>query len=269
MKPVLLLATALCAALLPRIAVAQSSLSEIVELDVLEGGMTAEKTYQTALRLKMAEGWKTYWRSPGDAGIPPRILLRGARNVAGIRITWPTPEVFDQSGMKSIGYTSELVLPVEVTPKSGSRGVKFRGRIDFGICHDVCIPASLDFSQDLDPEAGRNPSIVAALASRPYSQQEAGVGAVDCRISPTEDGLKVTARIAVPSAGGQEFAVFEADDPEIWSSEAEVTRKGGTLTATSELIHVNGDPYLLDRSALRITVIGSKHAVDIHGCSTN
>jgi DsbC/DsbD-like thiol-disulfide interchange protein len=171
--------------------------------------------------------------------------------------------------MRSIGYVSRLVLPLEIAPKNPGRKVRLSGSIEFGICHEVCIPAELDFSELLDPEAPRHPAIAAALAERPFSETEAGVGAVTCTLAPTQDGMRITAQIALPPTGGTEFAVFEPDDPEIWSSEAVVSRKGGTLTATSELVHVNGAPYVLDRSALRITVIGTRHAVDIRGCSAD
>lgn len=248
---------------------AQSSLEEIVQLDVLQGGMQRDGTYQAAIRLQMADGWKTYWRRPGDAGIPPRLEWHGSRNVASATETWPTPVVFDQGGMRSIGYISQLVLPVSIMPKSQRREVRGRGKIEFGICREVCIPAELSFGATLDPKAPRHPSIAAALAAQPFSEREAGVGSVVCSVSPTEDGLRVTARISLPSTGGSEFAVFEPDNPAIWSSEAILSRQGNTLTATSELIHVDGEPYLLDRSALRITVIGQRHAVDIRGCSAD
>lgn len=262
-------AAALLGMFVPMTLNAQASLQDIVQLDLLQGGLAADGTYQTAIRLNMAEGWKTYWRVPGDAGIPPRLVWNGSRNVAAATETWPTPEVFLQGGLRSVGYSSQLVLPVAIKPKNQNKEVRLRGKIEFGICEEICIPATLSFSADLDPDAPRHPSIAAALASRPYSASEAGVGAVTCELSPTEDGLKITAKINLPSTGGSEFVVFEPDNPEIWSSEAVVSRNRNTLSATSELIHVSGEPYLLDRSALRITVIGQRHAVDIRGCSAS
>ncbi|MEX0281709.1 MAG: protein-disulfide reductase DsbD domain-containing protein [Arenibacterium sp.] len=262
-------AAALFGMFVPMTLHAQASLEEIVQLELLQGGMTSDGTYQTAIRLDMADGWKTYWRRPGDAGIPPRLVWNGSRNVAAAEETWPTPAVFDQSGMRSVGYISQLVLPVKITPKQSSKKVRLRGKIEFGICQEVCIPAALNFNAELDPDAPRHPTIAAALAARPYSETEAGVRSATCALSPTEDGLKITAKLDLPATGGDEFVVFEPDNPKIWSSEAVVSRNRNVLTATSELIHVDGDPYLLDRSALRITVIGQRHAVDIQGCSAN
>jgi len=70
----------------------------------------------------------------------------------------------------------------------------------------------------------------------------------------------------MPSAGGDEEAVIEPAQPGIWVSEPETTRSGGALTVTAEMMHNTGAAFAIDRSALRITVIGGAHSVDIRGC---
>ena len=59
----------------------------------------------------------------------------------------------------------------------------------------------------------------------------------------------------------------ETSQPALWASQTETKRQGNRLTATSEVISPDGQPFALDRSAVRITVLGTKHAVDILGCS--
>ncbi len=239
----------------------------IVSLDILDGGLTRDGTYIGAIRLSLADGWKTYWRAPGDAGIPPQFDWNGSGNIADISITWPAPHVFDQNGVRSIGYQDQLVLPVEITPKNPAKSVRLQGTMDLGVCKDVCIPRALDFDHTLDPDAARNPAIAAALAQRPYSADEAGVAKASCELRPTADGMQIEARITMPSAGGQEHAVIEAGNPEIWASQPETVRQGNSLIARSELVSNSGQPFALDRSEVRITVLGSTHSVDIRGCS--
>lgn len=239
-----------------------------IRLEVLDGGMTARGTYLAALRMQLAEGWKTYWRAPGEAGIPPSFDWSGSSNVGRVDITWPTPQVFDLQGLRAIGYKHELVLPVEVTPTRKGQPVRLRGSVDLGVCKDVCMPATLDFDHRLDPRAGRNPVIAAALAQRPYSAKEAGVRKATCRIRPSANGVRVEARIAMPAVGGQEIAVIEPGDPQLWASETETRRKGDMLVASAEVADAQGAAaFALDRSRIRITVIGRDHAVDIRGCS--
>lgn len=246
---------------------AQSQLDDLVQIDVLDGGLTARGTYMTALRLTLSEGWKTYWRAPGDAGIPPQFNWRGSRNLGDVTITWPTPHVFNQNGMQSIGYTDQLVLPVEITPANAGQTVRLRGKVEIGICKDVCIPSTLSFNHKLDQTATRHPAIVAALAQRPFSASEAGVRAATCQITPIKNGLRLTAHITMPSAGAPEVAVIEAGNPQIWASETQTHRSGGKLVASSDLVHVDQSSFALNRSDVRITVLGKKHAVDIRGCT--
>lgn len=248
-------------------ALADDPLDSLVQIEVLDGGATAQGTHMAALRLTLKPGWKTYWRAPGDAGIPPHFSWRGSRNVAGAAIRWPAPVVFDQNGMRSIGYVDQLVLPIEITPKNAAQPVRLKGEMELGICKDVCIPATLDFDQALDGGTARNPAIVAALAARPYSAAEAGVRAATCHISPTADGLRIEAHVTMPSAGGTEVAIIESGNPKVWASETRTARQGGMLIAASELVHADQRSYALDRSAIRITVLGRSHAVDIVGCS--
>src|SRR6056297_692219 len=238
----------------------------VVEARILPGWRMADGTHMAGLLLTLRDGWKTYWRAPGDAGIPPQFDWRGARNIGAVRIDWPTPEVFDQSGMRSIGYAHQVVLPITVTPDDADRPVRLRGVMDIGVCKDVCIPSSLSFDAALDPQAGRHPAIAAALAARPFSETEAGVVSAKCVVAPHGNGLRLEAHIRMPSAGAQEHAVFEPLDPRIWSSEATTARRGDTLVTQTDLEHVSGGAFALDRSTLRITVLGSDHAVDIHGC---
>lgn len=259
----------LCAALiLPAIPVtADNASDDPVQIDVLDGGLTARGTYQAALRVTLSDGWKTYWRAPGDTGIPPQFDWQGSRNIGAVSITWPTPDVFDQDGLRSIGYKHQLVLPIEITPRNPARPVHLSGTAEIGVCSDICMPSALDFDHSLNADAGRNPEIVAALAQRPYSATEAGVRATTCRLSPTSDGMQIEAQITMPSAGGAEVAVIEPGNPKIWASQPKTRRRGGVLIATSDLAHVSGKPYALDRSQVRITVLGKRHAVDILGCT--
>lgn len=255
------------AAMLATPVAAQSWIDDVVRVEVLDGGATQEGTYRTAIRFVLAEGWKTYWRAPGDAGIPPEFSWRGSRNVATTQITWPTPDVFDQNGMRSVGYERELVLPIDVRPAKPGQPVRLRGKIDLGVCKDVCIPSTVKFDHVLDPDAPTHPAILAARSDRPFSAKEAGVTSAKCVISPTEDGLRVEAHIRMPHAGGSEYTVTEAGNPQVWVSETSVERRGDTLVAISDLMHGSARSFALDRSALRFTVLGTKHAVDIRGCS--
>ena len=248
---------------------AADPLQGVLSHRVIPGWSTGDGARMAGLELRLAPGWKTYWRSPGDAGIPPEFDWRGAGNLAGVHVHWPAPEVFWQSGMRSVGYSDRVVLPLTVYPNAAHRDVRLRGDMHLGICSDICVPATLSIDAVL-PAANtdRSPAIVAALAALPYDEDEAGVRRTTCKLSPTEDGVEIEAKIEMPSAGQQEDAVIEAPSSAIWVSEPETRRKGDRLIVSAEMVAPPGHAMVLDRSRIRITVIGSRHAVDIVGCDS-
>ncbi len=235
---------------------------------ILPGWIDGDGTRMAGLELTLAPGWKTYWRSPGDAGIPPAFDWRGARNLDGVEVYWPTPKVFWQSGMRSVGYENRVVLPLKIAPNRAGRDIRLRGDVSLGICSDICIPAQISVDAVLPAEANtRTPAIAAAMASVPYTESEAGVTSASCDLRPTSDGLIVTARVDMPTAGGSEQAVIETHDPAVWVSDPETTRQGGQLQITAEMMHSTETTLMVDRSRIRITVIGGRYAVDIQGCA--
>lgn len=236
--------------------------------EVLKGWERADGTRIAGLRLRMAPGWKTYWRQPGDAGIPPQFDWSGSDNLGAVGITWPTPKIFLTAGMRTIGYTGDVVLPIALVPRKPGEPIRLNAEIDMGVCSDICVPHRMTLDAVIDDRNTKPvPAIAAALAEQPYSGTDAGVTAATCALRPTRDGLAITARLSMPSAGGAEIVVIEPGEPGIWVSETATSRGGGTLTAEAEMIAGAGKTLAIDRSALRFTVLGEKHAVDIRGCA--
>jgi DsbC/DsbD-like thiol-disulfide interchange protein len=239
---------------------------EVVRAEVLPGWRTERGTLMAALKLTLAPGWKTYWRAPGDAGIPPSFDWTGSRNLAGVAFHWPTPDVFRSFGIRTVGYADELVLPMELRPADPGAPVRLRAAMQLGVCETVCIPAELSFTAVIDGPGAADPAIRAALAARPLSARAAGVRGVECALTPIADGVRLDATIAMPSLGDPEIALVEAGDPSVWVSEPLVARAENALRVRADLVPPPGQALALDRSALRFTVLGSSRAVDIRGC---
>ena len=256
----------LCLALaLPAPALAFSQ-EDVLSGEIRTGWREASGTHMTALHLSLAPGWKTYWRSPGDAGIPPSFDWTGSENLRAVRFHWPRPHVFELNGLKTVGYHDELVLPIEITPIDPAQPVRLKGSVDLGVCSDICIPASLSFDATIADSGAPDPAISAALADRPVTAAQAGLAGIGCAVDPIADGLRITATIDLPHKGGEETVVFESATDGIWVSESTTTRAGGTLTAAAELVPPDGAPFALDRSAVTVTVISDSRAVEIRGC---
>jgi len=243
------------------------TVGDMVTVDVLPGWRTEAGTHMAAIRVMLAPGWKTYWRAPGDAGIPAQFDWAGSDNVGKVALHWPVPAVFHQNGLTSVGYHDQLILPIELTPRRVGQPIALSAHIDMGVCDDVCVPVSVTVTAALAPEAARpDARIRAALGDRPMTAREAGVSGMTCTVAPARRGLSVTAAFDMPSLGGAEFAVIELPGAPVWVSEAETLRNGDSLSATADIVPAHGTTLALDRSRLRITVLGQRGAVDIRGC---
>lgn len=239
-----------------------------VQAQILQGWVQPDGSRVAALQLTLAPGWKTYWRAPGDAGIPPQFDWRRSRNLAGVAIDWPTPVVFDQGGMQAIGYTNHVVLPLRLMPKDKGSAVELDVTVDMGVCKDICVPEQLHLTGTLDTtDAKPQPVIVAALAEQPYSGADVGMTSATCTLRPTRKGLEITTTLTLPDAGGREVVVIEPGRDGLWVSPTDSQRKGNRLTAQADIIANDSAMLALDRSAIRITVLGRDHAVDIRGCT--
>lgn len=238
-----------------------------VSAEVLPGWTTADGTILAAIRFELGEGWKTYWRAPGEGGIPPMFSWSGSRNLAAVDPAWPAPVVFMDNGLRSVGYMDTLVLPLRITPKRTGKDVVVNGRLDIGVCQDVCVPATLKVKARLPHgETKIDPVIAASLADLPYTAEEGEVSDVSCALRPSQNGIKVSATIDLPSTGGTEFAVIETDNPALWVREADIRREGQRLHVSSEILHAEEKPFFLQRNGLRFTILGAHYAVDIQGC---
>lgn len=243
------------------------SYDDLAQVDVLTGWREDANTHVAALQITLAPGWVTYWRAPGDAGIPPEFFFSGSDAINSITPLWPTPSVFGTDGMRSVGYYNQVTVPLVIDLADPSSDVVLRGEMLIGVCEEICIPATLSFDTILPMVGAPDTEIRTALADRPATAQEAQVGTVSCAVDPIADGLRMTTQINVAPTGSSEHVVVETADPSVWVSEAETTRQGGILQATVEMVHPSGGPFAFDRSGIRITVLGSDQAVDIRGCS--
>lgn len=256
--------------LAPSMTVAQSKSrlppEGVASIEILPGWREGRQ-HVSALRIKLAPGWKTYWRAPGDAGIPPEFDWQGSENLASVQYVWPTPEVFYTNGQRALGYHDELVLPVILTPARPEQPIRLKAGLDLGVCHEVCVPVTAELRAEVPPEGRADPVIRAALTTRALTAAEAGLKKATCRIEPIRDGLQVTAELELAPQGSQEVVVIEAGVPGIWASQAVSARSGRVLTASADLVPPQAKPFSLDRSKLRITVVAAGRSVEIQGCS--
>lgn len=239
---------------------------DTIRHSILPGWQEADGAVIAAFDVQLAPGWKTYWRAPGEGGIPPMFDWSASDNLARVDYLWPAPHVFDREGLRSIGYKEGMLLPLRLTPKDPSKPITLRGQADIGVCQDICMPVTLPLNAALPLQGKRNPQIAAAMAAIPFTAKEAGVRDVQCDVRPDERGLTLTAAVKMPFAGGHEDAVIEVATPQVWVDVPHSQRQGDTLYVQTTLSTAGGGAVFVNRSEVTITVIGSKYTVEIDGC---
>ncbi|PWJ21221.1 protein-disulfide reductase DsbD domain-containing protein [Jannaschia seohaensis] len=244
-------------------AAAQSvaDVAQVISVTPVPGWRDAPGRHVAGLRVGLKPGWYTYWRSAGSAGISPRMGWSGSRNVRSVSPIWPVPRLFREGGDLSIGYDRGFVLPLIVETAPGP--AVLRGRLDLGVCAEICLPVRLEVEAYLPSSGAPDPDLAAALADGPRRSELRA----DCRVNPTPDGLRLTAEVALPALGGPEAVVFEVPYPSVWVTDAAVRRDGDVVIASSELMQAGGRRVRLDPSEVRITVIGLSGAVELAGCA--
>jgi DsbC/DsbD-like thiol-disulfide interchange protein len=148
------------------------------------------------VEIVLSPGWKTYWRVPGDAGVPAEFIWQGSENVAGTDVSWPAPKRYEDVTGKSIGYKKHVVFPVKVKASNPGQPAKLKLKLYYAICSDICVPAQADLKLDLPTQmsgASALETIKEFVAKVPVAS-EAGIKVSDVKtvVSAGKPVLSVT-----------------------------------------------------------------------------
>ncbi len=249
---------------LPVAALAQNMDYGTVKL--LKGWQAGDGSYQIALEFNLNEGWKTYWRTPGPAGLPPIFNWDGSDNIGDLRYDWPTPEIIDQSGMITLGYHNRFILPIRITPEADGP-VRVALTLNFGVCSDICVPAQAVFLARLDGSANESVDLIeTALAQGPQGRGTSGLERIDCTVSPKDNGYEITANLDFADPIIAPFTVIEYGSQEIWIDMAESETRGRAISASAPMQYYGSGKMNMDMAALTVSVFGADRAVEIRGC---
>lgn len=195
------------------------------------------KSWQIGLQIKLDPGWKTYWRVPGDAGLPPRFDWAKSENVDAVSLEWPVPGRYVDEYATTIGYKDEVVFPIVVTPKNPSAPTRATVDLDYAVCKDICLPAQATLTLDLAPDAGRSTvhsTLIEAFRKR-VPRRAAGDDTGRASVSLLGEGEKTKLVVDVKSRNGVKPEVFVEGPDEFYFSDPKPDgSNGGTA---------NGDTY--------------------------
>jgi len=100
--------------------------------------LIAGSSMRAGVEIRLSPGWKTYWRYPGDSGVPPRFDFTGSQNVKSVEVAWPAPHAFTDDSGTSIGYKNGVIFPLRIVPDDPKRPVQIRLKLEYGVCEKYC-----------------------------------------------------------------------------------------------------------------------------------
>jgi DsbC/DsbD-like thiol-disulfide interchange protein len=162
------------------------------------------------VQLRLDPGWKTYWRNPGDSGVPPTFDWSGSKNLKSAEVLYPVPHRFDDANGTAIGYDDEVVFPVKITPERDGEPVSLALTFEYGICKDLCIPNAVELGAGLPPDLGKGDAMLigTALARVPKPAQADGlprIGSITAELDGPAPGLEIEALFPDGAAGTDLF----------------------------------------------------------------
>ena len=215
------------------------------------------------IAIQLQPGWHTYWRNPGDSGVPPRFDFAKSDNLDSVTILWPAPVKFDDgAGGESLGYEKQVLLPMRVVAKDAGKPVVVRAAISYAVCEKICIPveanAELAFTSVASTEDG---ALTAALDTVP-KPVGLGEGTPFTVRDVKRDGKNVLVDITAPEGKAPNLYV-EGPTPE-WALPIPKLDKHSPAGVKRFSFELDGLPSgaTADGAALKLTLVGADKAYE-------
>lgn len=190
---------------------------------VLMTPTTVDGTVDGGVEIQLEPGWHTYWRVPGDAGVPPQFDFSRSENVAEVEVHYPVPERYDDGASVSVVYNDRVVFPLTVRPEDARKPVTLALDIFYGACAEVCIPVKATAETSLDPDDKADPLARVAIAefrNRLPAAPSAGFSITS--VSRDDEALTITARIP----DGDKADLFSAGPADWFTGQPELVERG-------------------------------------------
>ena len=160
------------------------------------------------LQIEPKPGWKTYWRNPGDAGMPPQLDFGGSTNLVLRSIAFPIPEIGKDDGGRFIGYHQPVSLVVEFAKPLPDAPSTINLDAIVGICEKVCLPFMTSFSVPLTPGQPESEEFMQLQLAQSALPENPGKDFEITSLHLSTDGRTIEADVTLPIAETPEIAIL-------------------------------------------------------------
>jgi DsbC/DsbD-like thiol-disulfide interchange protein len=221
---------------------------------------------RAGIELRLGAGWKTYWRYPGDSGVPPRFDFSKSTNVKSVTVRWPAPHRFTDESGASIGYKGGVLLPLEIVPTRPAQPVTLRLALDYAICEKICIPAAGSAVLGLAAASSFDAALAAAqaLVPRPAALGDGAPLAIrSVKREPGSPNPRVVVEVAAPD--GVPLDLFVEGPTDDWALPLPEPMTGNTPGRRRYSFELDGLPpgATVAGAALRFTLVSGDKAIEV------
>ena len=218
------------------------------------------------IAFQLQPGWKTYWRTPGDSGVPPRFDFSKSDNIDAVTVLWPAPAKFDDgAGGHSMGYHDQIVLPLRIVTKNADKPVTLRAEINYAVCEKLCIPveanAELAFTSVASTQDG---ALSAALDTVPKPANVGDPNPLTIRDVKRDGKSTVWVDVVAPDTGKLDLFV-EGPTPD-WALPVPVLLEHGPPGVKRFAFELDGLPPGAnpEGAALKLTLVGGDRSYEFN-----
>ena len=218
------------------------------------------------IAIRLQPGWKTYWRNPGDSGVPPRFDFSKSDNIEAVTVLWPAPMQFDDgAGGHSLGYKSQVVLPLRIVAKNADKPVTLRAGISYAVCEKLCIPveanAELAFASVASTE---DSALFAALDTVPKPANVGDPNPITIR-DVKRDG-KSAVVVDVATSDSRDVSLFVEGPTPDWALPVPKRIEGGPPGVKRFTFALDGLPpgASPEGASLKLTLVGGERAYEFN-----
>jgi DsbC/DsbD-like thiol-disulfide interchange protein len=170
---------------------------------------------RAGIEVKLRPGWKTYWRYPGDSGVPPHFDFSGSENLKKADVLYPAPHLFTDETGQSLGYKDTVIFPVAITPQQSGKPVRLRVKIDYAVCEKLCVPAEGRAELTLlTGDSKYNPALTTAETHVPKHVSATQLGLTAKRINT---GAKPSIIVDLGAPAGKPVELFAEGPTPQWA----------------------------------------------------
>jgi DsbC/DsbD-like thiol-disulfide interchange protein len=229
---------------------------------------------RAGVEIRLAAGWKTYWRYPGDSGVPPVFDFSKSENAKSVSILWPAPHRFEYEGGASIGYKGDVTFPVHVVAENPRRPVTLRLSIEYAVCEKLCIPARGQAVLELASASSTkglasspDDSRLAAAEARVPKPARVGVaaplGIAAVRQEPGQPHPRIVVEVIAPE--GAALDLFAEGPTAEWALPLPEPVPGAPAGRRRFAFDLDGAPPGVDPTgaALHLTLVSGDNAVEV------